>query len=185
MRPASTRSFASGRTVRSRRCEQLIERLGQTPTPKTVVYVSEGLVLDRLSDDHMAWPHGGARPRHNPRAAARGAHRRRLGGARSGDAGARSIALARRSRLAGRQHARRHLSDCRRSRYRLQPPRARALGLLPSQLRARGHRPRRKAAQDQGRRARKDGARDPRARRVRRSPPAAHRGRTTSCSPRC
>ncbi len=29
---------------------QLIERLGQTPTPKTIVYVSEGLILDRLSE---------------------------------------------------------------------------------------------------------------------------------------
>jgi VWFA-related protein len=41
---------------------QIIDRLGQTPTPKTIVFVSEGLVLDRMGD--LTWLGGAASRAH-------------------------------------------------------------------------------------------------------------------------
>ena len=130
----------------------LFERVATSETPKTIVFISEGLLLDRDYTD-VAWV--------GPRASA--AHITlyilQLDAPEMDAALPRHVAVARRGsrgpapgpRPARRDGARRRVPDRRQRRLRVPAAGAGAVRLLPSQLRAAAGRPRRQAAQDRDR----------------------------------
>ncbi len=65
----------------------IVERLSQTSTPKTIVYISEGLILERPGDGAWLARSGGTRTGDDLRHSSRGVQLRRLDGARAGDGG--------------------------------------------------------------------------------------------------
>ena len=124
----------------------IIDRLSQTPTPKTIVYISEGLVIERSGD--VAWL-GPAAARGQVTIYALQLEVLRVGrvdGQGAGVARTRQGARARRARHHRRVDARRGASGGGERRQRVRASRARAVRLLPRQLRARVRRSRRQAA---------------------------------------
>ena len=167
---AASTALVRAHAEHARALRTLLDRLAQTSAPKTIVYISEGLVARaRVGRCRMARPGGGARPGHDSGPAARRRRRptHRWRGEPATPGRDRALGRDGLELVAERRRAAGSSRSHRQRRQRVRPPGARAVRLLPPQLRARGRAIATASRTRSRSRSRADRRRDPLAQRVR------------------